>query len=73
MQIYCIIYSVACYMFRPPIVPIFREVFFEGIITSNVTKVCRYKMSTQVKGLKATLKYKISIKQFVSNRMFSVV
>jgi hypothetical protein len=29
MLIYCIINSVDSYMFRPPIVAIFREVFFE--------------------------------------------
>jgi len=33
---YCIINSVACYMFRPSIVAIFREVFFERYITYNV-------------------------------------
>ena len=27
-----IINSVACYMFRPPVVAIFREVFLEGIL-----------------------------------------
>jgi hypothetical protein len=36
MYIYCSISSVASYMFRPPIVAIFREVFFEGYITWNV-------------------------------------
>jgi hypothetical protein len=35
MQSYCIINSVAYYMFRPPIVAIFREVFFEGYIKQN--------------------------------------
>ena len=58
-------------MFRPPIVAIFREVFFEGYITSNVTTVYKYKMSTQVKGLKATLEYKKYIKHFVLNRVFT--
>jgi len=33
MYIYCIINSLAPYMFRPPIVTIFREVFFEEYIT----------------------------------------
>jgi len=28
-SIYCITNSVDCYMFRPPIVAIFREMFFE--------------------------------------------
>jgi hypothetical protein len=28
--------SIASYMFWPPIVAIFREVFFEGYITKNV-------------------------------------
>ena len=70
MQVYCIMNSVACYMFRPPIVPTFREVFFEGWITSNVTTVYRYKMSTRVKGLKAKSEYKISIKPFLLNRVF---
>jgi len=30
VHIYCIINSTASYMFRPPIVVDFREVFFEG-------------------------------------------
>jgi hypothetical protein len=33
MYIYCSINDVSCYMFRPPFVVIFREVFFEGYIT----------------------------------------
>ena len=33
MYIYCIIKSVASYMFRPPIVAIFRNVFLEGYMT----------------------------------------
>ena len=33
MYIYRSINSVTCYMFRPTIVAIFREVFFEGYIT----------------------------------------
>ena len=32
MEIYYTVISVACYMFRPPIVAIFKEVFFEGYI-----------------------------------------
>ena len=32
MKIYYIIISIASYTFRPPIVAIFREVFFEGIL-----------------------------------------
>jgi hypothetical protein len=32
MQIYCCINSVASYMFRPPVVAIFREAFFEGYV-----------------------------------------
>jgi len=28
--------SVSCYVFRPPIVAIFREVLFEGHVTQNV-------------------------------------
>jgi hypothetical protein len=36
MQIYCIINSAACYMFRPTIAAIFSEVFFEGYIAQNV-------------------------------------
>ena len=44
MLIYCIINSVAFYMFRPPIVTFFREVFFEGCITQNIKTICKYKM-----------------------------
>ena len=44
VQIYCIINCVACYMFRPPIVAIFREVFLEGCITQNVKWTYKYKM-----------------------------
>jgi hypothetical protein len=33
---YYVIKSVACYMFRPPVVAIFVEVFFEGYITKKV-------------------------------------
>jgi len=33
MQIYVIINIVATYMFRPPIVAIFREAFFECYVT----------------------------------------
>jgi len=36
MYIFCIINSVACYMFRPSIVTIVREVFFEGYVTQNI-------------------------------------
>jgi hypothetical protein len=36
MQVYCVIDSVACYMFRPPIVSIFREMFSEECIIKNV-------------------------------------
>jgi len=32
MEIYYIIINVACYMFRPLVVAIFREVSFEGYI-----------------------------------------
>jgi len=31
-SVYCIINSVACYMFRPHIVAIFREMFFEECV-----------------------------------------
>jgi len=31
-------------MFQPPIVAIFRDVFFEGCITQNVKTIYRYKM-----------------------------
>jgi len=36
MYIYCVINSVARYMFRPPIVGIYKEVFFVGYITYKV-------------------------------------
>jgi hypothetical protein len=36
--------SVAAYNFRPPIVAIFREVFFEGYITYNVKTIYKCKM-----------------------------
>ena len=35
---YCVINSVACYMFRPPIVVIFREVFFEKDMLRRTSK-----------------------------------
>jgi len=38
MYIYYTKISVASYMFRPSIVAIFREVFFEGYIAQNVKK-----------------------------------
>jgi len=43
MYIDCSISSVAPYMFRPPIVVIFREVLFEGYITLNI-KFCSCNM-----------------------------
>ena len=47
-------------MFRPPIVAIFREVFFEVCVMQNVKTNCIYKMlGFETKGLKFTLKYKI--------------
>ena len=36
LKIYCIMNSLASYMLRPPILSIFREVFFEGYITHNI-------------------------------------
>jgi len=43
MKIYCVMDSVACYTFRPPIVAIFRTIFFEGYITLNVKQVTNVK------------------------------
>jgi len=39
MYIYYITNNAACYMFRPTIVAIFREVFLEGYITWKVKPV----------------------------------
>jgi len=36
--------SVACYMFRPPIVAIFRELFLEGCVVQNVKTVYKNKI-----------------------------
>ena len=36
MYIYCIINSIASYMFWPPIMAVYREVLFEGYITQNI-------------------------------------
>ena len=44
-EIYYIVISVACYLFRAPIVAIFRKVFFEGCITWTSKTVHTYKMS----------------------------
>jgi len=44
IEIYYCVFSVACYIFRPPIVAIFREVFFEGILQSMIKKSIEYKM-----------------------------
>jgi len=46
MYIYCIINSLASYMFRSPVVAIFREVFFEGYITLERQNnlIYKYKM-----------------------------
>jgi hypothetical protein len=41
---YHITISVDCCMFRPSIVTMFREVFFEGCITQNVKTVNKYKI-----------------------------
>ena len=43
MYIYFIINSVACYMFRSPLMVIVREVYFEGYITRNVKIIYTYK------------------------------
>ena len=46
MCIYCITNSLAPYMFRPPVVAIFRELFFEGYITLERQNnlIYKYKM-----------------------------
>jgi len=43
MYIYYIITSIASYMFRPPIVAIFREVFCEGILHRTLKKFTNIK------------------------------
>ena len=44
IYIYFIINSISCYMFRPPVMAIVREVFFEEYITQDVKTICRYEM-----------------------------
>jgi len=39
MHIYDIVISIAYYMFRPPTVTIFMEVFFEGILHRTLKHV----------------------------------
>jgi hypothetical protein len=58
LPFYCGTNSLACYMFQPPIVAIFRKVFFEEYITQNV---------------KTIYKYKIPIKVFVLNYVHAVM
>ena len=41
MEIYYTVISVACYMFRPPIVAIFKEVFFGGYIYITFLKLAK--------------------------------
>ena len=62
MQIYCIINSVSAYIFRPPMVAIFKEGFFEGRITWNVKRIKNMKCCVSNKSLKSTLEYKLLIK-----------
>jgi len=44
MQIYCITFSVAFYMFRPFVVDVFREVIFDGtlLLRNIVTTILKY-------------------------------
>ena len=44
VYIYCVINSIACCMFRPTIVAIFRAVFFEWYVTQSVRTVCKCEM-----------------------------
>jgi hypothetical protein len=44
MRIRCIINKVASYVFRPPIVAIFREMVCEGYITKNVKTIYTFEM-----------------------------
>ena len=47
MSIYSVTNSVACYMFRPPNVAIFMEVFFEGHITKRAKNNLIYKQTVK--------------------------
>jgi hypothetical protein len=41
---FCFINNIASYVFLPPILAIFKEVFFEVYITHNVKTIYEYKM-----------------------------
>jgi hypothetical protein len=60
-----LVYIVACYTFRPPIVVIFRKEFFDGILHRTLKQFANIKCQVSGKSLKSMLKYKILIKLFV--------
>jgi hypothetical protein len=70
MYVYYIAISVASYMFRLPIVAIYREVFFEGILHGTFQEVINVKCYCLSKSVKFMLEYKIMIKLFVLDRVF---
>ena len=63
--------SISSYMFRPPIVAIFRELFLKDILRSKSKSLQILNVEIYVKGLIFMLEYKILMKLlFVLNCVF---